>query len=321
MKKFFCVILVTIMTFTLLCVPLSAFDNSNSKNVTLVLNPLQLTIIKFQSKSKPDTETAKEIMRTIGYPESIIQKTPAEKLLKIFNSIQISKGEEYYCFSDKTTVLKVSSSEYESECLSENTNQLQSSTGWEHDDAENSWMKISTYYFKGQKDSTDFIYSSVCTWKRAPVLRFEDYMGIAATEGSINPRTAVGIFTYNQINYETRASTEKYTTKEGQRNLNETPSVGRMFYCSFNLPNNSLTTDLSGNVTGVYYEDFQFTLFIDAKVYEPTFNVSSAYFHKTVELLLDVSVSAGAGGLSGSLSISPRLCFSSISCNIPYPFE
>lgn len=82
MKKFFCVILVTIMTFTLLCVPLSAFDNSNSKNVTLVLNPLQLTIIKFQSKSKPNTETAKEIMRTIGYPESIIQKNACRKTFK-----------------------------------------------------------------------------------------------------------------------------------------------------------------------------------------------------------------------------------------------
>ena len=72
MKKFFCVILVTVMTFTLLCVPLSAFDNSNSKNVTLVLNPLQLTIIKFQSKSKPDTETAKESYATNSAPIVVI---------------------------------------------------------------------------------------------------------------------------------------------------------------------------------------------------------------------------------------------------------
>lgn len=47
----------------------------------------------------------------------------------------------------------------------------------------------------------------------------DDYIAIGVTEGSVNPDSALSIFTYTRTDYGTGQCTDEYETKEGQSQM------------------------------------------------------------------------------------------------------
>jgi len=290
-----------------------AFDASEVDGADVVINPLQMESLKLtmSQNSFNEEDIAKEILERIGISEAIISSIPDEKLLQIYDSRKVEKSEIYICLSEDGDVKEFSKTDFEKE-FSKGIKEV-AEKNYESTPTQNSWAKLATYAIQSNSDKTSYLYMAGCEWLTSPLVRMDDYIAIASTEGSIDPESALSLMSYAKVDYTTGTTTNVNVEKKYPDGI---VSFGRLAYSSFNLLNNR-TSSSNGQVTGVSYQSFAMLIMINAKQINASislpFNVSSAYFHKTIKTITNVGVSAGTDGLSGNITIKPSICFSRIS--------
>lgn len=298
---------------------LSALDASMTADAEVAVNPMQMSVFKFSARRKGMDiyETARAIMRQVGYPESIIKVMPEDKLLQVAESRQIETKAEYVCITPDGEVISSSRAEYEAEAnMSEGVSVLATKPSTP---TENSWAKLQTWVMQNNKERTKYSYSATCTWLTTPFWRMDDYIAIGVTEGSVKPDSALSILTYTRTDFGTGRFTDEAEVKEGQ---NQMKVPGRYAYAFFNLPNDTASGNADGTVNGITFRGFSMMIWLEGTMTNAShtvpMNVISAYFHKIVALDKKIEVSVSGSGLGASFSISPKLWFNDIINNVDY---
>lgn len=292
---------------------------SVTEDAEVVMNPVQMSIFKFSlhQKGMDIYETARAIMRQVGYPESIIKVMPEDKLLQVAESRRIETKAEYVRITPDGEVISSSEEQFEAE---QNANDgISLLTTKPSEPTEYSWAKLQTWVMQNNTDRTSYSYSASCTWKTTPFWRMDDYIAIGVTEGSVNPDSALSIFTYTRTDYGTGQCTDEYETKEGQSQM-KVP--GKYAYAFFNLPNDTVSGNIEGTVNGITFRGFSMMIWLEGTMTNAShtvpMNVISAYFHKIIALDANIAVSVSGSGMGASFSISPKVWFNDIINNVSY---
>lgn len=314
-KRVIAISVTVILLLLSLTSSLSALDAAVTADAEVAMNPLQISVFKFSARRKGlDTcETARAILQQIGYPESIINVMPEDKLLQVVDSRWIETKEEYVCISPDGEAVSSSKAQYEAE---QNASKgISVLTTKPSTPTENSWAKLQTWVMQGNTDRTSYSYSASCTWLTRPIWRMDDYIAIGVTQGSVNPDSSLSVFTYTRTDLGTGASTDEYRTKTGQ---NEIPVPGTYAYAFFNLPDNLASGNADGTVSGIIYTGFSMMIWLNGTMTNASstvpMNVVSAYFHKVIAI--DISAEVSLNG--AALSISPKGMFNKIINNVEY---
>lgn len=297
---------------------LSALDVPETVNAEVAMNPLQMSVFKASARQKGMDvyETARAILRQVGYPEGIIQAMPADKLLQVADSRRIETKEEYVCISPGG-VTASSKAQYEAERnISDGSSGFTANSGTP---SGHSWAKLQTWVMQGESNRTAYSYSAGCTWLTTPVLRMQDYIALGVTAGSVNPDSTLAILTYKQTDNGTGRTTQKVESKSGQNQIEVPGTTANAF---FNLPNDMLLPDVLGHIWGNQYTDFSMMLWLDgtmtnAPVTIPMY-VVSAYFHQTIATVSSAEIVFGDSGTGASFSVSPKYSFHKIINNLEY---
>lgn len=318
-KRVIAISVTVILLLLSLTSSLSALDMSVTADTEVAMNPLQMSVFKFSARQKGMDvyETARAILRQVGYPESIIKAMPEDKLLQVADSRRIETKEEYVYISPDGEAVSSSKEQYEAEQnMSDGISVL---TTKPSTPTEYSWAKLQTWVMQGNTERTSYSYSAECTWLTRPFWRMDDYIAVGVTEGSVKAESALSIFTYTRTDLGTGASTDEYRTKSGQ---SEMKVPGKYAYAFFNLPNNLASGGSDGSVSRIIYTGFHMMIWLDGTMTNAShtvpMNVVSAYFHQKVVVVASVDVSFGGSGLGASLSISPRYGFNDIINNVDY---
>lgn len=312
-------ILVTVILLLLsLTSSLSALDASVTADAEVAMNPMQMSVFKFSARRKGMDiyETARAIMRQVGYPESIIKVMPEDKLLQVAESRRIETKAEYVCITPDGEVISSSKEQYEVEQQSAGISVLATkpSTPTEKD-----WAKLQTWVMQENTDRTSYSYSAGCTWLTTPFWRMDDYIAVGVTEGSVKPDSAFSILTYTRTDYGTGRFTDESEVKTGQ---NQMTVPGKYAYAFFNLPNDTASGNADGTANGIIFREFSMMIWLGGTMTNAShtvpMNVISAYFHKMIALDANIEVSVGGSGMGASFSISPKSWFNKIINNVDY---
>lgn len=262
-------------------------------------------------------ETARAILRQVGYPESIIEVMPEDKLLSVADSRRIETKEEYVCISPDGESTVSSKAQYEMEQnTSEGISELASTSSTP---TEYSWAKLQTWVIQSASNRTLYSYSATCTWLTTPLWRMNDYIAIGVTQGAIDPDSTLAVFTYCEIDNDTDKTTDKWEQKAGQ---NEIAAPGATANTYFDLPNDLIFPDILGNIWGNTYNNFCMMIWMEGTMtnapYTVPMNVFSAYFHQKRVIKGTVSISVTGSGLGASFAITSESKFDKIINNVSY---
>lgn len=318
-KKVIAILITVILLLLSLTSSLSALDTSVAADAEVAMNPLQMSVFKLSARRKGmDTyETARAVLRQVGYPESIIEVMPEDKLLSVADSRRIETKEEYVCISPDGESTVSSKAQYEMEQnTSEGISELASTSSTP---TENSWAKLQTWVMQSNSDRTSYAYSATCTWLTTPFWRMNDYIAVGVTQGAVDPNSTLSVFTYTRTDFANETSTDAYETKSGQ---NEITILGTTANTFFNLPNDAVAGNSDGTVSGVTFRNFVMMIWMNGIMTDASFtvpmNVFSAYFHQKIVVNKDITVSISGSGVGISFSISPEGRFNAIRNSLIY---
>ncbi len=318
-KRFTAIIVTVILLLLSLTNSLSALDAAATANAEVAMNPMQMSLFKFSARQKGMDvyETARAILRQVGYPESIIKAMPEDKLLQVADSRRIETKEEYVYISPDGEAVSSSKEQYEAEQnMSDGISVL---TTKPSTPTEYSWAKLQTWVMQGNTDRTSYSYSAGCTWLTTPFWRMDDYIAVGVTAGSVNPDSTLAILTYTRTDFGAERSTDESEVKSGQNQI-EVPGACANTY--FNLPNDTASGNSEGTVSGITFRDFYMMIWLEGTMtnspYTVPMNIISAYFHKIVAINVNAEVTVSGSGVGASFSISPKLHFNRIINNVEY---
>ncbi len=313
-KSRFLAVSVMIVMLLMICTSsLSALEVAMVQDAEVEMNPMQLSVFKFSAhrKGMDACETAKAILRQVGYPENIIQALPEEKLLKVADSRRIESKEEYVCIQPNGEVISATREQFEADGL--NSLAVSPLDTGESAPTTTGWAKLTTYIMQSNSNRTQYSYSATCVWLTTPFWRMNDYISIGVTEGSVDSNSVSAILSYTEVNHDTNTTTDRYMEKSGEGPIE---IAGTTANCYFDLPNNSVISEQFGKLNGVEYKNFAMFIFINGEMTDASFsvpfNVGSAYFHQTFGITGDVTISVSTAGAGISFSIKPALCFNKI---------
>ena len=314
-KRVIAISVTVILLLLSLTSSLSALDAAVTADAEVAMNPMQMSFFKPSARRKgmDAYETARAILRQVGYPESIIKAMPEDKLLQVADSRRIEAKEEYVCISPDGEAVSASRAQYEME---QNASKgISVLTTKPSTPTENSWAKLQTWVMQRNSDRTSYAYSAGCTWLTTPFWRMDDYIAVGVTEGSVTPESALAILAYTRTDFGAESSTEEAEVKSGQNQI-EVP--GKYANTFFDLPNDTASGNADGTVSGLYFRDFYMMIWLDGTMTNAShtvpMNVVSAYFHKVIAI--DISAEVSLNG--AALSISPKRMFNKIINNVEY---
>lgn len=194
------------------------------------MNPMQMSFLKLSARRKgmDAYETARAILRQVGYPESIIKAMPEDKLLQVADSRRIEAKEEHVCISPEGEAVSASRAQYETE---QNASKgISVLTTKPSTPTENSWAKLQTWVMQRNSDRTSYAYSAGYTWLTTPFWRMDDYIAVGVTEGSVTPESALAILAYTRTDFGAESSTEEAEVKSGQNQIEVPGKYANTFF-------------------------------------------------------------------------------------------
>ncbi len=313
-KRFIAIIVTVILLLLSLTSSLSALDASATANAEVAMNPMQMSLFKFSARQKGMDvyETARAILRQVGYPESIIKAMPEDKLLQVADSRRIETKEEYVCISPDGEVISKSREEYE--IAKKNLSDIALLEQETSSTTTLKWATLTTYVMQSKVNRTQYAYSATCVWLTTPFWRMNDYITIGTMAGAVDGNSVTAALTYTEVDHDTHKTTDRYVEKLGQSQIEV---EGTTANCYFDLPNNTVVSDKYGGLTGIEYQNFIMFIYIQGEMTDDSssvpFNVGSAYFHQILKVTSNATINVNAVGAGLSFSIKPAISFNKIS--------